>query len=60
MNMMIAKWGNSLGLRIPSAIAKEAGLREGASVRLSVRKGRIIAEPVHYDLESLVKGITPW
>jgi antitoxin MazE len=60
MNMMIAKWGNSLGLRIPSAVAKAVGVEEGTPVRISARKGIITVEPVDdYSLEKLVAGITP-
>jgi antitoxin MazE len=59
MSMTISKWGNSLGIRIPLGVAKEAGIGLGAPVRVSAQKGRIIVEPVVFDLETLVKGITP-
>ncbi len=59
MNMMIAKWGNSLGVRIPNAVAKEAGLGLGASVQIVARKGRITIEPAPYDLASMIRAITP-
>jgi len=59
MNMMITKWGNSLGVRIPGVIAKEAGLGVGSAVRVTVRNGRVVLEPTRYDLDSLVKDITP-
>lgn len=58
MNMMIAKWGNSLGVRIPRAIAEEVGVSSGMPVRLSARKGQILIEPVRYDLATLVAGIS--
>ena len=32
--MRICKWGNSLGLRIPAAVAQIAGLKTGSSVSL--------------------------
>ena len=32
MNLQLAKWGNSLALRIPSEIVHRLGLREGATV----------------------------
>jgi antitoxin MazE len=59
MNTLISKWGNSLGVRIPIGLAKEAGIAEGVPVRVSAKKGRIVLEPLRYDLESLVKGISP-
>ncbi len=59
MSTTISKWGNSLGIRIPIGIAKEAGIGLGSPVRVSAQKGRIVVEPVVFDLDSLVKGITP-
>jgi antitoxin MazE len=32
MNLQIAKWGNSLAIRIPSEVVRQLGLREGATV----------------------------
>lgn len=58
MNMMISKWGNSLGVRIPTAVAKAVGVEEGTPVRIGVRKGVIVVEPIDYSLESLVASIT--
>ena len=36
MNLRIAKWGNSLALRIPSAVARQLGLHDGDTVRTQV------------------------
>lgn len=58
MDMIISKWGNSLGVRIPNAVAKEAGIGVGAPVHVSAVKGRIVLEPIRYNLETLVNGIT--
>jgi antitoxin MazE len=58
----ISKWGNSLAVRIPLAIAKQAGLSEGDSVHLALsRAGGIVVRPVRrkYDLSVLVARITP-
>jgi antitoxin MazE len=33
MNLQIAKWGNSLALRLPSAVVRQLGLREGDTLR---------------------------
>jgi antitoxin MazE len=32
LNLQVAKWGNSLALRIPSEVVRRLGLREGATV----------------------------
>jgi len=64
MDMTIAKWGNSLGVRIPSALAKAIGLSEGAPVRLAARKGSIVIEPAapakkKATLAALLAKVTP-
>ena len=58
----IAKWGNSLGVRIPLAIARQASLAEGDSVKLTLDgEGGIVLRPVRrkYALSDLVAQITP-
>ena len=58
----VAKWGNSLALRIPNAFAREIDVREGVSVDISVVNGTLVVRPVDdlhvYDLETLLLGIT--
>ena len=58
----IAKWGNSLAVRIPLAIAKQANLAEGDTVKLALdRRGGIVLRPVRrkYQLADLVAQIKP-
>jgi len=57
----VSKWGNSLGLRLPKSIAREAQLDEGDTVDMSVRNGAIVIRPSRptYSLEELVAKITP-
>lgn len=52
----IAKWGNSLGLRLPKAVALEAQVGEGDTVEVSVKNGAIVVRPNRptYSLEQLV------
>ena len=60
MNTVIRKWGNSLALRLPTTVLKEAGYQLEQKVELIVSKGRIIIQPsqkIEYDLDSLIKGI---
>jgi antitoxin MazE len=56
----IAKWGNSLGLRLPKAVAREARIDEGDIVDVSVENGAVVirASRPAYSLEQLVAGIT--
>jgi len=58
----VQKWGNSLAVRIPKALARELATECGAEVDLAVEEGRLIVTPVRrprYTLEELVAGITP-
>jgi len=36
MRASIARWGNSLAVRVPKEVAASVGLREGAVVELTV------------------------
>jgi len=66
MKVEFAKWGNSLAVRIPAALAKEVGAREGKPVEITVENGTLVLKPIarpkkrrRYTLEELVAGITP-
>ncbi|MFN0116518.1 MAG: AbrB/MazE/SpoVT family DNA-binding domain-containing protein [Paracoccaceae bacterium] len=52
MRLSIAKWGNSLALRLPSRIAKESRLGEGSAVTVEVqRDGSLIVTPIRRKLK---------
>ena len=61
MQVQVARWGNSLCLRIPKDIALRTGLREGARVEVEAEGDRIIISPARprYVLADLLKGMTP-
>ena len=61
MQVQVARWGNSLGLRIPKDVAQRTGLREGARVDVVVEGDRIVISPARprYVLGDLLKGMTP-
>ncbi len=55
----VQKWGNSQGLRVTKALLDEARINVGDAVNVSVRKGRIVVEPVtrvrgRYNLKTLI------
>lgn len=55
------RWGNSLGVRLPKAIAESAALREGDSVEISFEDSAVVirrAKP-RYNIDELVARITP-
>jgi antitoxin MazE len=57
----VVKWGNSLAVRIPKAIAQEARIREGDAILIKAAKNRIEfvrAERIP-TLKELVAKITP-
>lgn len=58
----VAKWGNSLALRIPRDAARRLQIGEGGQVDVEVEDGALIVRPVavrkSYDLDSLLAGIT--
>jgi antitoxin MazE len=55
-------WGNSLGLRIPAPIAREAKLERGSEIDLQFEHGRIVLTPVRprksYQLRSLLAKVS--
>jgi antitoxin MazE len=57
MGTTIRKWGNSLGVRIPSALAEDARLHDGAEGDVTVRVDQLVIVPV-LSLAGLVAGIT--
>lgn len=56
----IARWGNSLGLRLPKSVAAEARIGEGDTVEVSVKDGAIVVRPAQatFSLHELVSKIT--
>lgn len=60
MRSRISKWGNSLAMRLPRALAEEAGLSDGSDVEITLQDGRIVIAPIgpEYQLDELVEGIT--
>lgn len=55
----IDKWGNSLGLRIPSNVAKQLHLHVGSPVIINVEKDKIIIKTPRYDLDEMLERINP-
>jgi antitoxin MazE len=58
----VQKWGNSLGVRIPKAIAQGAQVEAGMAVDVTIQDGRLVIIPRQgavYDLTTLISRITP-
>ena len=55
---IVAKWGNSLAIRIPKNVAEKIDLQEGSSISITVNDNNIIITPEapKYTLEELLAG----
>ncbi len=61
MDTTVQKWGNSLAVRIPHAVARDIHLRQGSVVDLTLVAGKIVVKPRrqrHYALAQLLRGVT--
>ena len=45
-NLTVQQWGNSLAVRIPSAVARSAGFKLGQPVKVSAQKSRVLVTAV--------------
>ena len=61
MNAVVQKWGNSLALRIPKAVAEHFGLTEESAVELVITETELVVRPARpvYALDDLLAQITP-
>ena len=53
MHVRVQKWGNSLALRIPKPLAKDAEVKEGTVLNLAVSEGKVVATRVQHQKLSL-------
>jgi antitoxin MazE len=61
MKTTIQRWGNSLAVRIPKALAEQTAFEEGDEVEIRAEDGRIVVErshPKYYRLNDLLAGVT--
>jgi len=61
MTATIQKWGNSLALRIPTAVAKQIHVQEGDAVLLKVGSSGLTVKlaPKKLRLDDLLANVTP-
>ncbi len=62
MTTIVAKWGNSLAIRIPKSIAEQVQLTEGVAINLTLEGNSIVITPQKrkkYTLDELLEGMTP-
>ena len=61
MTAAIAKWGNSLAIRIPQAIAEQVQIQAGSAINIDIIDGKIVLTPHRrkkYTLDELLDGMT--
>lgn len=60
MRAAVRKWGNSLALRIPKALAADARLESGTEVEVAVEDGRLVVTPIAPgpSLDDLLAAVT--
>ena len=61
MTTIVTKWGNSLAVRIPRALAEQVQIQEGSDVSLSISGDSIVITPrkrKKYTLDELLEGMT--
>ena len=63
MQVTPSKWGNSLGIRLPKEIVRQAGLEQGKPLEMTVEDGKVIIAAAKrrrkYTIEQLMEGVTP-
>lgn len=58
----VQKWGNSLAIRIPAALAGQIDLTDGTKVDLALREGALVIRPAietKLSLHALLKSCKP-
>ena len=61
MQVQLSKWGNSLGLRLPRALADQIGVSAGQKVNIVAEGPRLVIEPIPtaLSLQDVLANMTP-
>ncbi len=57
-NMRISKWGSSLAVRIPKAIAEQWGVSEGSAIEMESAGGEVVLRRQTYNLADMLSRVT--
>ena len=58
VNLHVRKWGSSLAVRIPKAIAEQWGVSEGSAIDMASHGDRVVMRKRPYDLADLLSKVT--
>lgn len=59
MQLKVAKWGNSIGVRIPQWVAEQAEINDGSIVEIDFKDDTILIKKKKLSLEEVLNNITP-
>lgn len=62
MTAVVTKWGNSLAIRIPKALADQLQVKEGTDIAFRIEGNSLVITPQKrkkYTLDELLEGMTP-
>ncbi len=54
----VRKWGSSLAVRIPKAIAEQWGVSEGSAIEMQSQGDRVVMRKRAYDLADMLSRMT--
>jgi len=59
MVMHVQKWGNSLGIRLPSMLVRHLKIQAGTPLEIKEQEGSLIITPIkpRYDLKTMLAAI---
>ena len=57
-NLNVRKWGSSLAVRIPKAIAEQWGVSEGSAIEMASQGDRVVMRKRPYDLADMLSQVT--
>jgi antitoxin MazE len=57
IRMQVAKWGNSLAVRLPANLVRKLGLREGDQIELEAADSRRLLVARHPRTEEVLAGL---
>ena len=58
MQVVVQKWGNSLGVRIPSFWAKDNNIKNGSKIEVIAEKGKMVIIPQKKNLDDMLAMVT--
>lgn len=59
MQVVVQKWGNSLGFRLPAIWAKDNNIKNGSKIEVITEKGKITILPQKKTLDDMLEMVTP-